>query len=156
MACDSRRFDEDAYLIRPEIVDPKITGGTITGSTLSNISITDNIQLDASVAEQIADQICEYVKQCVEFPAEDVAAVFADCFGNRHVPNNQIPTCGQMNAAITAAMNLPTASTTPATTESSATPTTIFGGSREVVLGTPTVWLELNGWLIPAYAPQGS
>lgn len=134
------------------ISNPIITGGTASNMEISNIRLTENITMDASVAQQIAQSICEYVKSCVEFPPEQVAAVFRDCAGAAHVPNAQIPTCAEMTTAIETALNLPVSTGQPGYTEGGDIPTTIFGTGREVILGRPTAWLELNGGVIPWFA----
>lgn len=56
-------FDGGTYN-NPIINDPVITNGTIGGSTLSNIHLTNNINLDSTIAEQLAAALCEYMKDC--------------------------------------------------------------------------------------------
>lgn len=132
--------------------NPTINGGTLTGSELSNVILSNNITVSDSIAEQLAAAMCEYVKDCVEFPAEDVAAVFNDCGGKAHVPGAQLPTCEEMNAAITTAMIPNTVTAVPTSTTDASVPTVIVGEGREQLLGKPHAYIQWGDFLIPAYA----
>lgn len=164
--------------IDPIIVNPDVTGGTFVNGDFSNITITDNIVVDDAVARKLAEFLCDHIKKCVEFPAEDVAAVFKTCAGYAHVPNTPIPSCKEMTDAITAtedklnnAINdvkeeltdLITDVATPdvatevpevrAATSVVNLPTSIVGVQRDQLLGRPATYLKWGDYLIPAYTP---
>lgn len=157
MSCTNTGPFDGGTWIDSIIRTPEISGGTVTGSELSGVSLTGSVKVDDAVAKQLAQFLCEYVKGCVEFPAEDVAAVFKDCAGKAHVPNAQVPTCAEMQEAIAEAVEPVVASESPQVTEATVendVPTTIVGSFRDQLLGRPAAYLKVGKYLIPAYTAE--
>lgn len=136
------------------IKDSEFVNGSIVGADLANVTFTGAVDFDDRVIQQLATDLCPHVSNCVTLPADDVAAVFKTCSGNDHRPNAQIPTCREMEDAITAATTYRPVVQTPNETVDSDVPTVIIGTTRDKVLGRPDVYLSIGGYLIPAYAPK--
>lgn len=136
------------------LVDPEISGGHVANSELVNIHLSQNVSVDDAVAQQLAQFLCQYIADCVSFPAETMAAVFTDCSGKAHTPGTAIPSCEDMNNAIANAVAPNLTTDKPGTTEAGEEcdmPTTIVGKDRTQLLGGPDAYIKIGDYLIPAY-----
>lgn len=103
--CNITGFLEGGKLVDPEISNPTIIGGTATNLTLNNATLEGTINIAADTAEALAGLLCQYLDDCLTIPAETIAGVFNTCAGAPHTAGANIPTCLEMNTAITTAVN---------------------------------------------------
>lgn len=149
MICETPNGGDGGTFTNTTLVNPNIMGGELT-----NVSLSGKVMLDSATAQELAVQLCPYVSGCVSFDASEVASVFKDCKGAVHQPEAAIPTCEQMTAAINAAVAPSVAVGKPGKAEDTGAhelPVTVVGKSREQLLGEPHEYLQIGGYLIPAY-----
>lgn len=137
----------------PTIINPVMINGKSTDLEVSGLRITNNVFIDDAAAQALAAQLCPHVGDCLDITNNDIAAVFKDCHGADHVPGANIPTCAQMEQAIAKAVEPEVAAAAPVTSEATDLPTTIVGATRDQLLGRPDAYLNIGGYLIPAYHP---
>lgn len=137
----------------PTIINPVIINGKSTDLEVSGLRITNNVFIDDASAQALAKALCTHVQECMTITDVDIASVFKDCHGAEHVPGAQIPTCAQMEQAITQAVEPEVAATAPITSEATDLPTTLVGATRDQLLGRPDAYLQIGSYLVPAYYP---
>lgn len=102
MPIDGGTF-RDSTFERPSIYDGKIYNSKASGLEVSSGSLVNGINIDGMTAVMLAEQLCEHIQKCLTFPDPDmnaIAAVFSRCDGTKHLVGNTIPTCGEMNEAL--------------------------------------------------------
>lgn len=135
------------------IINPAMIGGKATDLEVSGLRLVNNVVIDESSARALAQALCPHMADCIEITAEQIAAVFTDCYGKPHTPNTAIPTCEQMNDAINAAIIHDVANGLPVTTEGEDVPTTFIGASRDQLLARPDAYIKIGDYVVPAYVP---
>jgi hypothetical protein len=83
--------------------------GNYPAPTIDPQKAVERIRLNAAALEALAKYLCEPMTPCIKaanpFDADKIAGIFKRCDGSPHIPNNTLPTCGEVDSKIAQAIS---------------------------------------------------